>query len=190
MITRPHLITERFVAATRNPANEESVVAIDIGGTKIAGGIIGHHGEILIESRVLTPKEGGNLILDSASGLIADLLKRHEGQKPSAIGISTGGQIDRDGMIIGATDMLADWIDLPFKQSIAEKFRLPVTVINDGHAAALAEAHYGAGQGYESMLCIVIIGFVNFASGPMRTAFVAIQPHLHIFTRCVMMKHP
>jgi glucokinase len=52
--------------------------------------------------------------------------------------------------------MLPDWIGLPLKEVIAERFQLPTAVLNDGHAAALAEAQWGAGRDQASMLCVVI----------------------------------
>jgi len=135
----------------------QAVLALDIGGTKIAGGIIDDGGKILLVDKVPTPTiEGGPAILDQAAALLLSLQTRYEGPEPSAIGISSGGQINASGQIIGGTDMIPDWVGFPFREKVAQQFGLPTIVLNDGHAAALAESRFGAGHGRASMLCIVI----------------------------------
>ena len=135
----------------------QTVLALDIGGTKIAGGIIDDTGRILLADKVPTPTvEGGPAILEQATTLLISLQSRFDGPQPSAIGISTGGQINASGQIVGGTDMIADWVGFPLRKKVAEQFGLPTAVLNDGHAAALAESHFGAGRGRASMLCVVI----------------------------------
>ena len=134
-----------------------TILALDIGGTKIAGGIIDSSGKILLSDKVPTPTvEGGPAILEQAAALLLSLQSQFEGPKPAAIGISTGGQIDSSGQIIGGTDMIPDWVGFPLRERIEEQFGMPSAMLNDGHAAALAESHFGAGRGHSSMLCIVI----------------------------------
>lgn len=62
MITRPHMITERFMAATKQYDESECVVVVDISGTKIAFGIVDGQGEILLKKRIATPNHGGSAI--------------------------------------------------------------------------------------------------------------------------------
>lgn len=134
-----------------------TVLALDIGGTKIAGGIIDDHGQILLADKIPTPTiEGGPGILQRAAALLFALPTRFDGPEPSAIGISSGGQIDASGRIIGGTDMIPDWVGFPLRERIEERIGLPTAMLNDGHAAALAESHFGAGRGRTSMLCVVI----------------------------------
>ncbi len=155
MITRPHIITERFAAATR--INQGHVIALDIGGTKIAGAIVNHQGDVLIQDKVVTPTQlGGPIIAERMITVVESLLESYRGPAPNAIGISSGGQINQDGEIVGGTDMIPGWIGFPLKETIHSHFGLPTTVVNDGHAAALAEARYGAGRGHHSVLCVVI----------------------------------
>jgi len=154
MITRPHMITERFTATVQ--ANYESVpvAVLDIGGTKIAGAIITGRDQIVAEARADTPSDSATLIT-TAESLIATLITESDVQ-PAAVGISTGGQINHEGHIIGATDMLVGWADSPLKDRLANAVGLFTHVLNDGHAAALAEARYGAGASYPSVLCVAI----------------------------------
>lgn len=134
-----------------------TVLALDIGGTKIAGGIIDDTGQILLADKIPTPTaEGGPAILKQAATLLLSLQSHFSGPDPSAIGISTGGQIDSSGQIIGGTDMIPDWVGLPLRTSIEKQFGLPTALLNDGQAAALGESHIGAGRNHVSMLCVVI----------------------------------
>jgi putative N-acetylmannosamine-6-phosphate epimerase/predicted NBD/HSP70 family sugar kinase len=157
MITRPHLITERFITRMRQREAHISVIALDIGGTKIASGIVDPQGHLYHKEKIPTKSfEGGAAILEQVIGQIERLLEKHASVAPTAVGISTGGQVDRAGRLIGTTDMFPDWVGVPLKEAVTSRFGLPCAILNDGHAAALGEACFGAGRGQLSMLCIVI----------------------------------
>ena len=157
MITRPHLITQDFVSGTQSHRIPGPLLALDIGGTKMAGAIVGDTGQLLIKDQVATPTDsGGEAILEQAIVLLQSILQEAAASSPQAIGVSTGGQVGLSGEILGGTGMLPGWVGLPLKETIANRFRLPTAVLNDGHAAALAEAQFGAGRKQRSMLCIVI----------------------------------
>ena len=132
-------------------------LALDIGGTKIAGGIVDNKGEILLLEKIPTPASlGGPAVFEQSVSLLKSLRSRNASVTPSGIGISTGGQIDLSGEIIGGTEMISNWIGFPFRRRIEKEFSLPAVMLNDGHAGALAEFHFGAGRDYKSMLCVVI----------------------------------
>lgn len=157
MITRPHLITQHFLTGLQPPRTPQTVLALDIGGTKIAAAVVDAQGQILRDGQVPTPAGGGGpAIVEQAVALLRSLQATFDGAPPEAIGISTGGQIDATGHIIGSTGMIPDWVDFPLKERIGERYGLPTAVLNDGHAAALAESRFGVGRGRSSMLCVVI----------------------------------
>ncbi|KAA3646516.1 MAG: ROK family protein [Chloroflexi bacterium] len=156
MITRPHLITKHFAGGLEKPEPSGRVLALDIGGTKIAGGVVDQDGSILVKKKIPTPSGGGPEILEQSAQLLKELRNQHTGNLIASIGISTGGQIDRRGEIVGATDMLPNWVGFGLRKGIEEQFDLPTVVLNDGHAAAFAEHKLGAGRGVQSMLCVVI----------------------------------
>lgn len=155
MITRPHMITERFANSVLANFDTAPVAVLDIGGTKIAAAIITGRDTIIAEARAETPISDGTTVIETAKSLITSLIEQSNIQ-PIALGVSTGGQIDREGLIVGGTEMLPGWIDAPLKERLADAFGLFTHVINDGHSAALAEARYGAGATYDSVLCIAI----------------------------------
>jgi putative N-acetylmannosamine-6-phosphate epimerase/predicted NBD/HSP70 family sugar kinase len=155
MITRPHMITERFATSVHANFDTAPVAVLDIGGTKIAGAIITGRDTIIAEARAETPISDGASIINTAQSLITSLIEKSSIQ-PIALGVSTGGQINRGGHIVGSTGMLPDWIDTPLKDYLADAFGLFTHVLNDGHSTALAEARYGAGATYDSVLCVAI----------------------------------
>ena len=157
MITRPHLITKHFATGLMSTQKPSTTLAIDIGGTKIAGGVVDNNGQILEYEKIETnAQQGQQHILTNILELIQTIKDCMNSIPPTAIGISTGGQINASGEIIGSTGMLPGWLGLPLKDEVAKRFELPTFVINDGHAAALAEYHFGAGRERPSMLCVVV----------------------------------
>lgn len=130
--------------------------AIDIGGTKIAGALLDSDYRICAEITIPTPTAAGGPAIAAQVISLVNRLTAGSTHPVRAVGISTGGQIDAAGNIVGATAMIPQWAGLPLKPMVTEETGLPTAVLNDGHAAALAESQLGAGQGQPSMLCIVI----------------------------------
>ena len=71
-------------------------LGIDIGGTKIACGLVSETGKVLRQTRRLTPLSGGTAILDAALGLA----NSYRAEPITAIGIGTGGQVNADTGVI------------------------------------------------------------------------------------------
>jgi len=157
MITKPRWITEQYVHALQSHqrAQSGSVIGVDVGGTKIAVAALHNDTELLHEERIPTQAaEGGARVL----GRIGDAIERALQAVPtaSAIGVSTGGVVDRQGVIRFATASIPDWVGTDIKGTLSARFGLPVAVENDGQAAALAEAVLGAGRGYRSVLGVTV----------------------------------
>lgn len=132
------------------------ICAIDIGGTKIAGALIDEENQIVSETYVLTHTAEDGPTIAAQAVTAANSLQKNVEATVQAVGISTGGQIDLFGQIIGGTDMIPNWVGLPLREMVHTQTGRPTFVLNDGHAAALAESILGAGRGQPSMLCIVI----------------------------------
>lgn len=129
-------------------------LAIDIGGTKIAAGLVTPEGRVIGPTRVPTPLTGGTLILDAALGLAREMLA---GQSVMAIGIGTGGQVDAArGVVVSATDLLPGWAGTDVAGAFRQAFGLPCAVDNDVNALAVGEARLGAGRGKSSVLFLAL----------------------------------
>lgn len=135
-------------------ANNEMFLGVDIGGTKVAAGIVTPRGEIL--SKVRVPMVSDR---DAAAGLaavesaISAALESQPKRRSSvaAIGISSPGPLDpRRGVVINPPNLKC-WQNFPLAEKISASRHLPTRLDNDANAAALAEALWGAGAGYASV---------------------------------------
>lgn len=120
-------------------------IGIDIGGTKIAGGIVSDAGQVLVRKDRPTPvKLGGRQILQDSIELAAELLKCTD-QSVEAIGIGAGGQIDTEkGLVYSATDVLPGWRGIQITEAFTLELGLKASVDNDVNVLAVGEARFGA----------------------------------------------
>jgi glucokinase len=137
-------------AADRNPraAGSELVLGIDVGGTKVAAGVVDPvSGRVLERRRVPTrPERGGTAVLADCAALADEL-----GGGRLAVGIGLCELVDLDGR--PASGDTVDWREL----DVAATIRAPrVVVESDVRAAALAEARLGAAAGVSPFLFAVV----------------------------------
>lgn len=132
------------------------LLGVDIGGTKVAAGVVNRSGEILSQLRVPMTSTG-----DAAAGLAAvraaidQLTSTYKGAI-AAIGVSSPGPLDpRSGVVINPPN-LPCWRNFPLKEEIERAYKVPVNVDNDANAAGLAEALWGAAAGYSSVFYATI----------------------------------
>ena len=135
------------------------IIGIDIGGTKIAaaGFALDARGRCERTTEVRTfatpAREGGRAIV----GAVAEAVRAMTGRvQPEAVGVGTAGVVGSGGAITSATDAISGWAGFPLRAALAEAVGLPVAVINDVHAAAVAEAEQGAGHGADGMLMVAV----------------------------------
>jgi len=140
---------------------ERYFIGVDVGGTKVAAGLVNSAGEIAHRTRVPM------VAADAAAGLAAVnaaidsvcAAARPDSESwgsISGIGICAPGPLDpRTGIVINPPN-LPGWRNFPLADLISKAYRLPVRVDNDGNAAALAEALWGAGGGYRNVFCATI----------------------------------
>lgn len=138
------------------------LLGIDIGGTKIAGGLVdADTGRVLHSARVPTlAREGGAAVLLRALHLARTLLDEADAQNlpaPVAVGIGAGGQIDAEtGIVLSATDVLPGWAGTHLASAFADALRLPAFADNDVNALAIGECRYGAGQNGNNLVYLAL----------------------------------
>ncbi|KAB2342954.1 ROK family glucokinase [Actinomadura rudentiformis] len=129
-------------------------IGVDVGGTKVAAGVVDDRGTILEKVRRPTPstnpKETAEVIAE-----VVDLLKG-KFEDVSAVGLGTAGFVDETRSTVLFAPNLA-WRDEPIKQKVEEQVGLPVVVENDANATAWGEARFGAGRG-EDFLVLITLG--------------------------------
>ncbi|GAA3159760.1 ROK family protein [Nonomuraea roseoviolacea] len=140
----------RLASAVGAAAMTPLALAVDIGGTKIAAGLVAPDGTLLERRRTPTPGRGPE-ILRAVAGLAGPLAER-----AAVCGIGTAGTVDPTGRIASATDLLADWAGTDVKGAAERALGLPVLVLNDCHAAGAAEARAGAARGARTALVVAI----------------------------------
>jgi glucokinase len=128
-------------------------IGIDIGGTKVLGGVVDSTGKIIDSARRPTPVAGGKELVAT----IIDLVKEFQGKHEIAgIGISVAALISKDqGTIVGAPN-IANLSQLNFVSEIKKVFNLPVIAENDANAAMWAEYKFGNAQGLNPVMFFII----------------------------------
>jgi glucokinase len=133
--------------------SEPVFIGVDIGGTKIAAGIVNVHGKIHEKIRVPMPSQAtGEEAFSAVREVVNKLLPDSQRHGPRYyIGVSCPGPLNpKSGVIINPPN-LPCWRDFPLAQRISETWSLPAVIDNDSNAAALAEAVWGAGAGFSSV---------------------------------------
>jgi glucokinase len=136
-----------------------TVLAIDIGGTKLAAGIVNAAGGILARREVPTlAAEGPERVLHRIVRLAEDVLAapRVSGDSLQRIGIGCAGPVDRRAGLILNPPNLPGWVRVPLVERIEKALGLPAVLENDANAAALGEFRYGAGKGANSLVYLTV----------------------------------
>jgi glucokinase len=146
--------------ASEPTTSEASVIGVDIGGTKVAAGLVNRHtGAISNPVRVPMSARG-----DASAGLAAvtaaiDSLLAQSGDARSAsqgIGICAPGPLDPATGVVLNPPNLPCWRNFPLAAELERKYCVPVKLDNDANAAALAETLWGAGRGHRAIFYATI----------------------------------
>lgn len=127
-------------------------IGIDVGGTKIAGGVVDEDGTIIDEAKVESPAEDSDAIVASIADMVGELKGRH---RIEAVGVSAAAFIDQARAKVFFAPNLA-WRDVELKKLLEEATGLPVVVENDGNSAAWGEFTFGAASDADDLLMIAV----------------------------------
>jgi glucokinase len=133
-------------------------IGIDIGGTKVAGGVVDENGSITHRTRRDTPHRSTspsvveNTIVES----VHELLSCVDRADVTAVGIGAAGFVAEDRSTVVFAPHLS-WRNEPLREALSQRIDLPITVDNDANAAAWAEATFGAARG-ESHVVVITLG--------------------------------
>lgn len=144
------------MSADRNATLPHCAIGLDVGGTKIAGGIVTASGQVVTRQIIPTAAgRGGEAVLEDTFKLAQDLVMRAQGMGYSVLGIGVGlcELVDPQGRVTSAYNF--DWCNLPVQPTLATL--APTVLESDVRAGALAEARFGAGRPYR-LFCYVTVG--------------------------------
>lgn len=140
---------------------EEYFIGVDIGGTKVAAGLVDSAGVITHQTRTLMVAGDAVAALGAVTSAI-DLVRAATDPRPelrdriSGIGVCAPGPLNpRTGVVINPPN-LPGWRNFPLAAEISKAYSLRVRVDNDGNAAALAESVWGAGRGHRNVFYATI----------------------------------
>jgi glucokinase len=130
-----------------------AVLAIDIGGTKLAAALVGEDGTVLRADRTPTPRQGP----DEVFGALRALVDGVRGDSvPVAVGIGSAGPLDSDRGLVSPVNIAA-WRDFPLVDRVRRLVGdVPVALGVDAHCFALGEFWTGAGRSVDDLLGIVV----------------------------------
>jgi len=127
-------------------------IGVDIGGTKVAAGVVDEQGRVIDRELRATP---GHDVAETEAiivEVVAALAARHQ---VSAVGVGAAGWIANDYATVLFSPHLA-WRDEPLRAALSGRIRLPLVVENDANAAAWAEYRFGAAQGERFVVCVTL----------------------------------
>jgi glucokinase len=127
-------------------------VGVDIGGTKIAAGVVDEDGTIIETQTEPTPATDPDALADAVAAVVQRLRQRHEVE---GVGIGAAGFVHADrSTVLFAPNI--DWVDEPLGAYVHKRVQLPVVVENDANAAAWGEFRFGAGKDVDDLLLITV----------------------------------
>lgn len=151
--------------------NSDLAIGVDIGGTKVLGGVVDLNGSILRTFREDTPRDGGNALNQVIASVVTELQTTH---KTEHVGISAAGLVSSDRQTMLGAPNIKDWDGVNIAKALNKICGINSIVENDANSAAWAERVYGAGKGLENVIMVTVgtgIGGAAIVNGrPLRGA--------------------
>ncbi|MFB7863004.1 ROK family protein [Streptomyces sp. NPDC056069] len=135
----------------------ELVVALDIGGTKIAGALVDGGGRIRVRTQRPTPaREDGETVMGAVTAVLDELAGSPLWASAGAVGIGSAGPVDAVAGSVSPVNV-PGWRDFPLVERVRRASGgRPVTLVGDGVAMTAAEHWQGAARGHDNALCLVV----------------------------------
>jgi glucokinase len=131
-------------------------IGLDVGGTRIAAGLVERKGRIVREVKLSTPGSAGPFaIVDAIVGAVNEITNGVHPSEIAGIGIGLPAQIDFTRQSVEyCTNLPLAGIDM--RGLVMSRLKFPVTIDNDGHTAALGESKFGAAKGLKDFIMITL----------------------------------
>ena len=139
------------------PDASHTALAVDVGGTKMAAGLVDGAGRLRWRHQVPTAGDGPEGLFATLADLVALALAERPDDvaPPEVCGVGCGGPMTAGGATVSPVNIGA-WRGFPLRDRLADRVGLPVAVDNDAKALVLAEAWVGAGAGARHLLGMVV----------------------------------
>lgn len=130
-----------------------NAIGIDVGGTKVLGGVVTAGGEILATARRDTPREGGRALTEAIANVATELSQQYP---VDSIGVSAAGFISSDRKTVLATPNISNWNGVNLVAELTEILHKKIVLENDANAAAWGEFKFGAGRGRNDLMMLTL----------------------------------
>lgn len=152
------MATDRRPALGEQPGGElPPVLALDIGGTKLAVGVVTADGRVHGLRVAPTHRDRGpEDVVERLFALGREAVRGAALGPVGAVGISCGGPLDAPSGLLESPPHLPGWVDVPIGPLARDAFGVPFALENDATAAALAEFRYGAGRGLRDLVYLTV----------------------------------
>ncbi|MEU6997582.1 ROK family glucokinase [Nonomuraea sp. NPDC046570] len=127
-------------------------IGVDIGGTKVAAGVVDEEGKVLQSALRPTPADRPDLVAETVASVVEEL---SQGREIEAVGLGAAGFVDETRSVVRFAPNLA-WREEPLQKKVSGLVGLPVVVENDANAMAWAESRFGAGRDQTHVVCITV----------------------------------
>jgi glucokinase len=127
-------------------------IGVDVGGTKIAGGVVDEAGAIIARTRRDTPSTDPSAIVDNIVSVVQELRR---GRSVDAVGVGSPGFVDAARSTVLFAPNIA-WRNVAVRDQVVAATELPVVVENDANAAAWGEFRFGAAEDVDDMICVTV----------------------------------
>lgn len=127
-------------------------IGVDVGGTKVAAGVVDPEGKIVEKVKRLTPAASP---ADTEHVIVEVVTELRDRYPVDAVGIGAAGFVDETRSTVLFAPNLA-WRDEPVKKQVEDRLGCPVLVDNDANAAAWAEAKFGAARDHDHVMLVAV----------------------------------
>jgi len=138
-------------------SSTDRIIGIDLGGTKIFGGLVDPFGHIEHETYVAHgagPATTDDRVFERLVELVHTLAGEAlaSGCKVRGVGVGAPGITRADGLVVASAQL--GWREMPLQARLTQRLNLPVKVENDVNLSALGELQFGAGRGAQNLVCL------------------------------------
>ncbi len=135
----------------------QRVLAVDLGGTNLRAAVVASDGGLSHRQAISTPSEGGpTAVIEQMALLITDVAAVAALPPSAPVGVTAPGPLNPRTGVVHFTPNLPDWRDVPLRDLLAAASKRPVAIGNDGNCAALGEARFGVGKGFDDLVYLAL----------------------------------
>jgi glucokinase len=132
-------------------------VGVDLGGTQVRVALVDLKGAVLNRSATSTDAAGGpRAVVQQIRQLVVEATRGIEPSTLAGVGVCAPGPLDSEAGVVLGIPTLPGWVDIPIVEWLREALALPVTLENDGVAAAIGEWRFGAGRGLRDFVYVTV----------------------------------